>query len=263
MLFCLSGLVVLTLKLHWPQHTTYFHQWSKSSASPDGPGAQGPLWVGPSSADCGLRDTCPPAQPAVPPAPTGARPSAQGSHGPVVGPGGARGSCMAQAPCPHHPASWLKARGAGRRPPNIKSHHWSHSLSLRGVAAHWPPVSRCVPSLCRGRDSIFHGPGWVNVAVDVWPDPRTQWWVGSMAFVVGWPWLDDRCPPSRSIMPLLSRTGGKTMRWKILIHQDKGSLINKKQRSHVEVKENRKIDSLLPISGWCPAAAWAAGPQQA
>jgi len=38
--------------------------------------------------------------------------------------------------------------------------------------------------------------------------------------VVGWPWLDSRCPPSRSITPLLSWTGERKYN-KRLVGQDK------------------------------------------
>lgn len=120
----------------WPGPGAHFPLGSRMSASPDGPAAQEGLQAGPSGAAHGTGDARPPAQPAAPPGPASAPPSAQGSWV-TWDLGGSRGRCMPPAPSPHHPASWLRAWGAGRWPPNAaaNSHHQSHSLGLRGVAA--------------------------------------------------------------------------------------------------------------------------------
>ena len=68
--------------------------------------------------------------------------------------------------------------------------------------------------------------------------------------VVGWPWLDARCPPSRSITPLLRRTRGwENKMEKNLVGEDKGSLIKQKQRPRVEAKENRRFILSFPSAG--------------
>lgn len=61
--------------------------------------------------------------------------------------------------------------------------------------------------------------------------------------------LDTRCPPSRSITPLLSRTEREKIRWKKPFGS-RGRLFNRaKGKAVCGPKRKRKIYYLLPIAG--------------
>lgn len=84
---------------------------------------------------------------------------------------------------------------------------------------------------------------------------KTKWW---WVWVVGWPWLHTRCPPSHFITSLLSRTQKR----KIRTHGSIWRHFNKaKAKAMCESKGKQKVYSLLPISRQCPATSGEAGLQ--